>query len=196
LTCPRCGQALTDEARVCASCGEPVGDSSPGSEPGIGPEVAPAAARRSVVYAGFWLRAVAYAADSLLLGVLFTFVVILPLVERGAIPKDNPQVLLTEVNRQFLAIQLLAVMMSWLYFASFESSRWQATPGKRLLGLVVTDTKGHRISFARASGRYFGKLLSEALFFIGFFMAGITPHKQALHDMIASCLVLRRPKQS
>jgi uncharacterized RDD family membrane protein YckC len=196
LTCPRCGQALSDEARVCSACGEPLGEPSTGPEPTPAPAATPATRRRSVVYAGFWLRAVAYVADSFLLGLVFTLVVLAPLMERGAIPKNNPEVLLTEVNRQFLAIQLLAVMMSWLYFASFESSSWQATPGKRLLGLVVTDVKGHRISFARASGRYFGKLLSEAIFFIGFFMAGITPHKQALHDMLASCLVLRRPKRS
>jgi uncharacterized RDD family membrane protein YckC len=80
----------------------------------------------------------------------------------------------------------------WLYFAYFESSEWQATLGKRALNLVVTDLQGHRISFGRASGRYFGKLISGKLCLgIGYLLAGFTEKKQALHDMIASCLVLR-----
>jgi uncharacterized RDD family membrane protein YckC len=178
--------------RVCPSCGEPVAgfSSDPHNEPQGN---APPAIHRSAVYAGFWLRAVAYVLDSLLLGFVVGFVVLMPLMERGAIPKDNPWLLLTgAITQQMVAIQLLVTMGSWLYFASFESSRWQATPGKSLLGLVVTDLEGHRISFARASGRYFGKLLSGTLFFVGFLMAGVTPRKQALHDLLASCLVVRK----
>jgi uncharacterized RDD family membrane protein YckC len=139
---------------------------------------------------------VAYLVDSLLLGVVVGFAILMPLMERGAIAKNDPWALLTGApTQQVMAIQLLVTMLSWLYFASFESSVWQATPGKRLLGLVVTNLEGHRISFARASGRYFGKILSGTLFFIGFLIAGFTPRKQALHDLLASCLVLRRPKQ-
>jgi uncharacterized RDD family membrane protein YckC len=194
LTCPRCGQALTDGARVCASCGEPVRAPSPDSEPGLA-SAAPPAVRRSVIYAGFWLRAAAFGADLLLFGLIFFSLVLGPLMERGAIPKDNPW-FFTEKSRQILAIQLLFDLAYWLYFASFESSRWQATPGKRLLRLVVTDLKGHRISFARASGRFFAKFISQLLLFFGFVMAGFTPRKQALHDLMAGCLVLRIPKRS
>lgn len=152
--------------------------------------------RRASAYAGFWLRAVAYALDSLLLGLVVGFVILMPLVDRGAIAPDNPWVLFTGVSRQIIAIQLLVTMASWLYFALFESSIWQATPGKRVLRLAVTDLEGRRISFARASGRYFGKILSGSLFFVGFLIAGFTPRKQALHDLLANCLVLRRPKQA
>jgi uncharacterized RDD family membrane protein YckC len=52
--------------------------------------------------------------------------------------------------------------------------------------------QGRRISFARASGRYFGKILSSAILMIGYIMAGFTAKKQALHDILADCLVLRR----
>ena len=84
-------------------------------------------------------------------------------------------------------------LVEWLYFAGFESSSWQATPGKRVLNLVVTDLSGTRISFARATGRYFGKWVTGLIpVFIGYILAGITERKQALHDMIASTLVLRR----
>jgi uncharacterized RDD family membrane protein YckC len=83
-------------------------------------------------------------------------------------------------------------MMSWIYYALLESSVWQATIGKKLLGLRVTDLAGNRISFARASGRFFGKILSGMILGIGFLMAGFTQRKQALHDILAGCLVLRQ----
>jgi len=194
LICRRCGQELTEGVRACASCGEPVGDHPPTSEPGLAATARPAV-RRSVVYAGFWLRAVACATDLLLFGLTFFFLVIEPLLARGAIPADDPW-FLTQKSRQVVAIQLLFDMAYWLYSASFESSQWQATPGKKLLGLVVTDLKAQRISFARASGRFFGKFISQLPLFFGFVMAGFTPRKQALHDLLASCLVIRRPKQN
>ncbi|MEX2649687.1 MAG: RDD family protein [Alphaproteobacteria bacterium] len=81
---------------------------------------------------------------------------------------------------------------SWLYFALMESGPWGATLGKRALGLRVSDLDGRRIGFGRASARYFAKLLSLATLFIGFAMAGVTRRKQALHDLIAGCLVLAR----
>jgi uncharacterized RDD family membrane protein YckC len=74
-----------------------------------------------------------------------------------------------------------------------ESSEWQATLGKKALGLVVTDMAGNRVSFGRSTGRHFGKMLTNLIpAFIGYIMAGFTDKKQALHDMLAGCLVLRR----
>ena len=108
-------------------------------------------------------------------------------MDRAGIPPDNPWILFTGGGRQIIAINLLVTMASWLYWASMESSPWQATLGKKALGIEVTDFAGRRISFARASGRYFGKII-----FIGFILAGFTERKQALHDMIAGCLVVRR----
>ncbi|QIG54977.1 RDD family protein [Altererythrobacter sp. BO-6] len=65
----------------------------------------------------------------------------------------------------------------------------QGTPGKRALGLIVTDLDGGRISPMRAVGRYFAKILSTIILFIGFIMIGFTERKQGLHDMIAGTLV-------
>jgi uncharacterized RDD family membrane protein YckC len=74
-----------------------------------------------------------------------------------------------------------------------ESSRHQGTLGKMTLGLIVTDLQGRPIGFAVASGRYFAKIITGLIpLGIGYAMAGFTEKKQALHDMIASCLVLRR----
>jgi uncharacterized RDD family membrane protein YckC len=60
------------------------------------------------------------------------------------------------------------------------------------MNLVVTDLEGQRLTFGRASGRFFAKIISGLIpFGIGYIMAGFTEKRQALHDMIASCLVLR-----
>ena len=84
-------------------------------------------------------------------------------------------------------------MVWWLYFALMESSPHQGTLGKLALGLKVTDLNGDGpISFGRATGRHFSKILSVVILGIGFIMAGFTARKQALHDLIAGCLVLRR----
>ena len=56
----------------------------------------------------------------------------------------------------------------------------------------MSDTEGHRISFGRASGRYFAKIVSTVILLIGFLMAGWTSRKQALHDLIAGTLVVHR----
>jgi uncharacterized RDD family membrane protein YckC len=74
-----------------------------------------------------------------------------------------------------------------------ESSAHQGTLGKIALGLFVTDLQGRRISFGRASGRFFAKIITGLIpFFIGYIMAGFTEKRQALHDMIAGCLVLKK----
>src|SRR6266480_1886396 len=87
----------------------------------------------------------------------------------------------------------VSLLLTWLYHAVLESSEWQATVGKRVLGLVVTDMAGQRVSFGRSTGRHFGKIITNLVpVLIGYLMAGFTEKKQALHDMIAGCLVLRR----
>jgi uncharacterized RDD family membrane protein YckC len=84
------------------------------------------------------------------------------------------------------------MILNWLYYAIFESSSWQATLGKKALGLEVTDLAGNRISFGRATGRFFAKIISTLILFIGYIMAGFTEKKQALHDILAGTLVIRK----
>jgi len=114
-----------------------------------------------------------------------------PLLRRAGVPADKAWTFLMQPSRQMIAINLAGAMVAWLYWALMESSAWQATLGKRMLGLRVTDLAGRRISLARASGRYFGKLVSALTLGLGFVMAGLTEKKQALHDMMAGCLVVR-----
>ena len=87
---------------------------------------------------------------------------------------------------------LLGPIINWLYFTISESSSWQATLGKKMLGLYVTDERRHRLSFGRANGRYWSKVISGLVLGIGFLMVGFTKRKQGLHDKIAGTLVFRR----
>jgi serine/threonine protein kinase len=91
-----------------------------------------------------------------------------------------------------IILEINGFVMSWLYYATMESSRKQATVGKIVLGIKVTGISGQRISFGRASGRFVGKILSSFILMIGFLMPIFTQKKQALHDMIAECLVVSK----
>jgi uncharacterized RDD family membrane protein YckC len=156
-----------------------------------------------LVYAGFWIRCAAYLIDGIILtGVLTiaSMIVILPISFVLAAAKNagadssagqvspGTVVLIFFAEAVFYFVVFLAI---WLYFAVLESSRWQATLGKRLLGLRVIGMNGTRIGFGRATGRFFGKWISGVILYIGFIMAGFTERKQALHDMLAGTLVVK-----
>jgi uncharacterized RDD family membrane protein YckC len=90
-----------------------------------------------------------------------------------------------------LLLSFIATILQWLYFALMESYKG-ATVGKMAMGLKVTDMEGNQISFLKATGRYFGKIVSAMILSIGFIMAGFTEKKQALHDIMANCLVVKK----
>jgi uncharacterized RDD family membrane protein YckC len=187
VQCPKCGMEVTGGAEACRGCGEVMANPSSAPQYTTSRQFGSAASLQPAAYAGFWLRLIAYLIDSVLVGIVVLFVILLPMMQRAGIPLDNARVLFTDGSRQIVAINLAASMTNWLYWSLMESSSWQATLGKRMLGLRVTDLAGRRISFARATGRYFGKII-----FFGFIFAGFTEKKQALHDMIAGCLVLKK----
>jgi uncharacterized RDD family membrane protein YckC len=91
-----------------------------------------------------------------------------------------------------LVTDLLSFVIGWIYYAQMESSMYQGTLGKQILQISVTREDGERLSFARASARYFAKLLSTGTFFAGYLMAGFTEKKQALHDKIAKTVVVHK----
>ncbi len=95
-----------------------------------------------------------------------------------------------KINELIAAFGLF-ILFNYLYHALMESSANQATVGKMLLKIKVTDLEGQRISFWRATSRHFSKILSTAILLIGFLMPGWTKRKQTLHDKIAGCLVER-----
>jgi uncharacterized RDD family membrane protein YckC len=142
-------------------------------------------------YAGFWLRAVAFAVDTILLSVVLGSLASAYPDKFMVLPMPNDTSILALPHLTGLGFGVMFVVM-WAYYAFFESSQWQATPGKRVLRLYVTDTEGRRITFWRASLRYFCRKISEITFLVGYFIAGFTEKKQALHDILANTLVMRR----
>lgn len=129
-----------------------------------------------VRYAGFWRRFWAMGIDIMVIFVIWT----LPTT-------------FTNLNPNHMTYRVLTYIAEGIYFVIFHSSKWQATPGKRLLRILVTDLDGGRIEFGRAVLRYFAMIPSGIIFGIGFMMAGFTKKKQAMHDKLAGTLVVRRP---
>ena len=210
MYCSKCGSTIAETVTVCPVCGQPQGAGIPLPPPPLLQPAGPAYVTPDwqpapvVAYAGFWLRVVAYLLDGFILGVPVGIIIVIVILSSGFStflhnfpnPPEPPDP--GEAFGIALAIGigifiLFAIVGSWLYYACFESSSWQATPGKKVLNLAVTDLTGARITFGRATGRFFAKLISRMIpLGIGFILAGITERKQALHDMIASTLVLRR----
>ncbi len=159
---------------------------------------------RALTYAGFWKRAVAYILDQLILAIAAMMVacvlgiVLVPLIVSSGVQSEQAINRLVEQKMQdyemliSIVSWIINIIGIWLYHALMESSRWQATPGKLALGIRVTDLNGHRISFGRATGRHFGKIVSSIPLLIGWIMAAFTEKKQALHDMMAGCLVINK----
>lgn len=196
MFCPRCGVSNESSDRYCRSCGYALpqtgGGPSTGTEsrpaptygagPGLGGDPGPA----SRGYAGFWKRFAAYFIDGIILDVVMTAI-------GFALGVNTFTMRTADVAPGRLATySVISVVLSWLYFALLESSSSQATVGKMALSIVVTDRDGARISFARATGRYFGKILSAFILCIGYIMAGFTEKKQALHDLLAGTLVVNK----
>lgn len=143
-----------------------------------------------IAYAGFIRRFAAYFIDGIIVAVLAAAVT-LPMAEvQPFAPGADP----AEILRTMATVQgprsLVQLVIAMLYYALQESSSAQATLGKRALGIKVTDLQGRRLSFAHALGRWVAAVLSYLTLYIGFFMAGFTERKQALHDMVAGTLVV------
>jgi uncharacterized RDD family membrane protein YckC len=124
-------------------------------------------------YAGFWKRFAASLIDS---------VILIPIGYLAALIGSN--------DNDSLKVLIVSTIFTWLYFSIFESQGWQGTPGKHFMKIIVTDYSGNKISFARATARYFAKYLSTLILLFGYIMVAFTKRKQALHDLIAETLVL------
>ena len=142
-------------------------------------------------YAGFWIRFVAYLLDGIILSVIIgpIFIMFFAPVAGFASFADDPEAIAVFAAglSGFIFIELVVYVF---YFAGMESSKYQATLGKMAVGVMVIDENGNRISFGRAVGRFLSKIISAMILYIGFIMAGFDSRKQALHDKIASTLVV------
>jgi uncharacterized RDD family membrane protein YckC len=189
MFCPACGQEAAESDSFCQYCGQPLKRTAP--EPGA--DEIGMRRRAATSYAGFWLRAVALLIDTILVYIVVVgaeavvgYISGQNLGLRSAISRRTP------FGPGFALRLSISTVIHWLYWAGLESSIFQATLGKMALGLKVTDLNGDPISFARATGRYFAKFISAIILGIGFMMAGWTARKQALHDIMAGTLVVKK----
>jgi len=135
-------------------------------------------------YAGFWKRFCAYFIDIIITQIV---VVIIAFICGFMIGMSGGS-----ESEGAIVGGIIGIVLPWIYFAAMESSGKQATLGKMALGIKVTSTEGEKITFGKASGRYFGKILSALILLIGFVMVAFTEKKQGLHDIMAGCLVLNK----
>jgi uncharacterized RDD family membrane protein YckC len=203
LFCNKCGAQNTASAQFCSRCGTPMsptpavptpGVPTPGAAPTAGSSYSPPAASYQAVaaagYGGFWIRVVAAIIDAVILrvvvapvGMIFGGLGLAGMM--GGFPHRGLRLLGGGVT------VILLLFGSWLYEAFMESSSYQATLGKMIFGMKVTDLNGNRISFERATGRHFAKWISTLIMCIGYIMVGLTERKQGLHDLMAGTLVRR-----
>jgi uncharacterized RDD family membrane protein YckC len=201
MFCPKCGKETDASGKFCQWCGADISSVPAPVSPAVtpeeeeGPDIG--------VYAGLGRRFVAFVVDIIII-LLFDLVAMTVLgLTRGVqnayfyfVKNIAVDTLTTEGTMAALlgtiiaAYGIVLIVIPWLYFAGFESSRSQATPGKLLMHIVVTDLTGNKPTFARVTLRHFAKFVSALIIFIGFLMIGFTTRRQGLHDKIAGCLVL------
>lgn len=188
MFCSMCGTKNEDEAHFCSGCGEQLTATATSiyrqeQNQDFKFEQPPR-------YAGFWYRTLALIIDTVITMVA-AVILVLPLAfALGAAMAGTSSE--TEMSSAGGVLgNLLGTLITWLYFTISESSPWQATIGKKLLGIRVTDEAGNRIGFGRANGRYWSKIVSTLILCIGYIMVAFTEKKQGLHDKIAGTLVLK-----
>jgi len=147
------------------------------------------------VYAGFWIRVVAYLIDAIILGVIAAILqfaiagtlITMPSVQPGTPP--DPAV----VGRMMGMFGLLFLLQIAIYscYEGFFVANLSATPGKLAIGVKVLRPDASRVSLGRAFGRYFAKILSGVILCIGFIMVGFDSQKRGLHDMICDTRVFK-----
>ena len=193
MFCTQCGYENTQSAVYCARCGVQLhSTASLNAEPPTEPtqqQVMPPSSNDFNPYAGFWLRVAASIIDSIIV-----------LIAASLLAAGIAAMFTESAETAFLsaygAYSLFNFIGSWLYSASMESSSYQATFGKWMLGIRVCDLEGQRISFGRASARHFAKFLSSMTLCIGYLMVAFTSKRQGLHDMVCSCLVVHKQAQA
>jgi len=152
-------------------------------------------------YAGFWLRFVAWFIDVILLGIV-AWIIITPILAAIGFAShfSFSDFQNTEDIASLIAVLSAMIGISWatnevlkvLYHSFMESSKYQGSVGKMALGLIVTDLQGKKLDFGKALIRNLCKIISNLTFTIGYIMAGFTEKQQALHDLIAGTLVVKK----
>jgi uncharacterized RDD family membrane protein YckC len=152
------------------------------------------ATQPTVEYGGFWIRFVAVIIDGIILGVVSIVINFALFGSMFNFPTPGTSV----PPEAMLSSMLGRIGLSWLIntaiacsYETFFLGKFGATPGKMALSLRVVRPDGSPVSYGRAAGRYFGKMLSSMTLLIGYIIAGFDSQKRALHDMICDTRVIR-----
>ena len=137
-------------------------------------------------YAGFWHRLLAGIIDLIILYVV-SFILGYTVGSFFLINMDYEMYFYTQ-----WAMNILSIIISFLYYILFQMSSKQATLGMMLVGIKIYDEELQRVGFWRLTGRYFTTGLSNLILWIGFFMIGWTNRKQGLHDILARTIHLKK----
>ena len=138
-------------------------------------------------YAGFWIRFVAKFIDGILL-VLLLMPISMLFTSAIKIDPRNPQAMSSAMGT--IGLMYLIQIIIPAVFTCFFLGRFQATPGKMALGLIVVTPERGRISYMRALGRHFAEWISYLIMGVGYIMAAFSNEKCALHDRICSTRVV------
>ena len=148
MTCPSCGQPVPAGAGFCPGCGRVLS---------------------AIVYAGFWIRFVAWLIDAIILTI--------PNIIIGLVVESPASILL-----QF-AVGIVYTIGFW--------TAEGATPGKMAMGLRITTVEGEPVDFGKAVLRYIGYFVSGITLGIGYLMIAFTREKRGLHDLMAGTVVIK-----
>lgn len=190
MYCTRCGTWAAASQAVCSMCGAPLPAATAAAAsaaPSAPAFAAPSPTVRALPhagYAGFWRRFWALWVDQALL--FFP-----PAILRVALGMSVVRMPGDDFDGREWSVFAFTMAISWLYQASLEASSAQATLGGQLLGIRVTSLNGERISFLRASARFFATFVSAALCTLGYLFQLWTTRRQTLHDMISGCVLVR-----
>ncbi len=182
MFCHKCGAQVDDQAAFCDKCGAALQNTLPRATAVPTPAPAPGYAApgyafpAAVQYAGFWRRFGAAVLDWLIMSAVNTVIQMISVA--AGIIELNFESTSESADLSFTpamwGVSTLGFVIMILYFAIMESSSRQATLGKMVLGIVVTDGEGKRISFGRALGRNLAKIISDIILFIGHLMVAFT----------------------
>lgn len=149
-------------------------------------------------YAGFWLRFGAWVIDYIILMVPFTVISLMmglgSLMASMMAQFEHDQAGAIKAYAEAVQpISYVLLIIGFAYYAFFESSKWQATPGKLACGIRVTDASGQRITIGRAAGRNAVRLFNALTLLVPmvfYVVAAFTERKQGIHDLLASTYVV------